>query len=91
MNGKENSYCLYIELENNEELKNIQKEIYNLCPSPKYNPENFTFHITIHIDKDYQKIINMKKVLEDDFKEIELTVCNFGLYEIYPAKLIETF
>ncbi len=91
MNGKENSYCLYFELENNEELKNIQKEIYNLCPSPKYNPENFTFHITIHIDKDYQKIIDMKKVLEDDFKEIELTVCNFGLYEIYPAKLIEIF
>ncbi len=91
MNGKENSYCLYFELENNEELKNIQKEIYNLCPSPKYNPENFTFHITIHIDKDYQKIIDMKKILEDNFKEIEITVCNFELYEIYPAKLIETF
>lgn len=91
MNGKGKSYCLYFELENNEELKKIQQKIYNLCPSPKYNPENFTFHITIHIDKDYQKIVDMKNVLENNFKETELIVNNFGLYEIYPAKLVKKF
>lgn len=91
MSGKENSYCLYFELENNEKLKKIQQEIYNLCPSPKYNPENFTFHITIHIDKNYEKIVDMKKTLEDSFENIELTVENFGLYEIYPSKLVKIF
>lgn len=91
MNGKENSYCLYFELEKNIELEKIQKEVYNLCPSEKYKPDNFTFHITIHIDKDYQKILNMKNILENNFKDIELTVENFGLYEIYPAKLVEIF
>ncbi len=91
MNGKENSYCLYFELENNEKLKKLQREIYNLCPSIKYNPDNFTFHITIHIDKDYKKVISIKNILEKDFKEIELIVENFGLYEIYPAKLVKIF
>lgn len=91
MNGKENSYCLYFELEKNIELEKIQRVIYNLCPSEKYNPDKFTFHITIHIDKDYQKIINMKDQLEKNLKSVELTVENFGLYEIYPAKLVQIF
>lgn len=91
MDGKENSHCLYFELENNKKLKKLQREIYNLCPSIKYNPDNFTFHITIHIDKDYEKIISIKNILEKDFKEVELLVDNFGLYEIYPAKLIKLY
>ena len=91
MTEKENSYCLYFELENNEELKKLQRKVYNLCPSIKYNPDNFTFHITIHIDKDYEKIICMKNILEKDFKDVELFVGNFGLYEIYPAKLVKLF
>lgn len=33
----------------------------------------------------------MKNVLEKNFKEIELVVENFGLYEIYPAKLVKIF
>ena len=90
-NGNENSYCLYFELENNEELKKLQREIYNLCPSSKYNPDNFIVHITIHIDKNYKKILNMKKILEKDFKDKELIVENYGLYEIYPAKLVRLF
>lgn len=89
--GKENSYCLYFEIENNEEIKKLQKDINIISPNIKYNPENFIFHITIHIDKDYQKIINIKNILENNFKNIEITIENFGLYEIYPAKLIQTF
>lgn len=91
MNGKENSYCLYFELEKNVELEKLQRAIYNLYPSERYNPDKFTFHITIHIDKDYQKIINMKDILEKNFKSIELIVKDFGLYEIYPAKLVQIF
>ena len=30
-------------------------------------------------------------ILEKDFKEIELLVDNFGLYEIYPAKLVKLY
>ena len=47
--------------------------------------------IIIHIDKNYEKIIKMKNILEKDFKELELIVEKFGLYEIYPARLVEIF
>lgn len=91
MNGKENSYVLYFSIEENEELKLLQQKIYEVLPSEKYNPNNFNFHITINIDKDYNKIISMKEKILDNFIPFELEVDNFGLYEIYPAKLIKQF
>lgn len=91
MNGKENSYVLYFGIEKSEELKLLQSKIYQVLPSEKYNPENFNFHITIHIDKDYTKIITMKKKLLENFTPFELEVDTFGLYEIYPAKLVKQF
>lgn len=91
MAGIENSYCLYFELEKDAELEKVQGEIYNLYPSEEHNPNNFRPHITIHIDKNYAKIVKMKNVLENNFKEIELVIESFGLYEIYPARLVKTF
>ena len=89
MNGKEDSYVLYFEVESNEYLKKLQKEIYEIKPVSKYNPETFKFHITIHIDKDYDKIISMQEKLRENFEEFILNVEDIGLYEIYPAKLVE--
>ena len=77
MNGKENSYVLYFDIEKNEELKSLQSKIYQVLPSEKYNPENFNFHITIHIDKDYTKIISMKENLLENFIPFELEVDTF--------------
>lgn len=91
MNGKENSYVLYFDIEKNEELKLLQSKIYQILPSEKYNPDNFNFHITIHIDKDYNKIDSMKEKLLEKFIPFELEVDTFGLYEIYPAKLVKQF
>ena len=91
MRGKENSYVLYFNIEENEKLKLLQKQIYCILPSERYNPENFKFHITIHIDKDYYKIISMKKQILQNFKPFELEINTLGLYEIYPAKLVKQF
>mgnify|MGYP000397860026 CR=1 FL=1 len=91
MNGKENSFVLCFSIEKSEELKLLQSKIYQMLPSEKYNPDNFNFHITIHIDKDYTKIITMKKKLLENFTPFELEVDTFGLYEIYPAKLVKQF
>lgn len=91
MNGKENSYVLYFNIEENKELKLLQEKIYQVLPTEKYNPKNFHFHITIHIDKDYTKIIAMKEKLLENFIPFELEVDTFGLYEIYPAKLVKKF
>ncbi len=60
MSGKENSYVLCFSIEKSEELKLLQSKIYKVLPSEKYNPNNFNFYITIHIDKDYDKINSMK-------------------------------
>lgn len=91
MNGKENSYVLYFDIEDNKELKLLQQKVYNILPSEKYNPDNFQFHITIHIDKNYNKIISIKEKILENFMPFELEIDTFGLYEIYPAKLVRTF
>lgn len=91
MDGKENSYVLYFDIKTSNELKLLQEKIYNVYPNEKYNPNKFQFHITITIDKDYEKIINIKEKLEKIFIPFDLEINSIGLFEIYPAKLIKTF
>lgn len=91
MKGKEKSYVLYINIEENNELKELQQKIYNELPTEKYNPDTFNFHITIHIDKDYGKIIKLQEKLKTKFKQTEIKINEYVLYEIYPAKLIKTY
>ena len=74
-----------------KKLKLLQEQIYHVLPNERYNLENFKFHITIHIDKDYNKIISMQEKILQDFKPFELEVNTFRLYEIYPAKLAKQF
>lgn len=91
MDGKENSYVLYFNIKASNELKLLQEKVYNIYPSEKYNPNKFQFHITITIDKDYGKIINIKEKLEKIFVPFDLEINSIGLFEIYPAKLVKTF
>ena len=91
MNGKENSHVLFFSIEPNKELKLLQQKIYQILPSEKYNSDNFQFHITIHIDKDYKKIEDIKEKLLQNFVPFELDINTFELYEIYPAKLVKKF
>ncbi len=91
LGGKETSYVLVFSMKENKELRKIQKEIYDKYPSDYYHPNSFPFHITIHISKDKQMIENMKKKIEKEFIPFELEVLKFGLFEIYPAKLVEYY
>lgn len=88
MNGAENSYVLYFHIAANESLRKLHEKIYNILPSKFYDPSHFQFHITITIDKDFQKISYFKKKLEKNFSPFELEVDKIGLFEIYPAKLV---
>lgn len=90
MTGNEDSYILYFHMKPSNELKALQTTIYNAYPYEYYNPDTFEFHITIDIDKDYDKIKKRKKAIEKNFTPFELEVKTFGLFEIYPAKLIAT-
>lgn len=91
MNGKENSYVLYFNIKDNSNLNNILEKVYKVLPSEKYNPKNFKFHITITIDQDREKILRIKKTLEQNFVPFELEVNEFGLFEIWLAKLVKIF
>lgn len=85
MNGKENSYVLYFSLENDSQLREIQRKIYKELPSEKYNPDTFTFHITIDIDKDYEKVLLLRDKLKENFEPFNIVISKLGLFEIYPA------
>ena len=87
--GKENSFVLYFHIQKNQELVSLHQKIYSLFPNEKYNPSHFTFHITITIDKDSEKIIRIKDELAKHFTPFELEVDELGLFEIYPAHLIK--
>lgn len=76
MNGKEGSHVLYL-------------AIYLCLPNERYNPNKFKFHITIHIDQDYEKILEIKNKIEEDFVPFELEVNSIGLFNIYPASLVK--
>lgn len=91
MNGKENSYVLYFNITKNETLELLQRNIYQRLPNKKYKPETFNFHITIHIDQNYNNIKEMQKKLLQQFHPFELEIESYNLYEIYPAKIVKTF
>lgn len=89
MNGKENSYVLFFNIKKSNELKLLQEKIYKILPMEKYDPNKFQFHITITIEKNYEKIIRIKKKLEEIFIPFDLEINSLGLFEIYPANLIK--
>lgn len=89
--GKENSYVLVFNVVPNKELTSLHKKIYEILPTNKYNPDNFKFHITIHISKDYKKIMNLKEEIERNFKPFKLVVDKIGLFRIYPASLVAEY
>ena len=86
----QNSYNLYFEFEKNEEFIKIQKNIYNEenIRIEKYNPDTFIPHITIHIDKDYERILALQNNIMKVFRPFHIKVIKIGLYEIYPPKKI---
>lgn len=87
MSKADNSYVLAFHIKDNNNLKSLQQRIYDSYPNPYYHPDQFSFHITIDISKDLEKINRIKKIIEEDFVPFECRIHRFGLYEIYPAKL----
>lgn len=83
-----NSWNLYFEIEENDDLKILQQAIYKGSKIQKYNPEIFYPYITIHCDDDYENILRIKGKLESEFKNFEFEFKKIGLFEIYPAKRI---
>ena len=84
-----NSWNLYFDIEQNNELYKLQKKIYDSAKIEKYNPDIFIPHITIHCDKSYDRLEKFKKILDVDFKSFKVKFSEIGLFEIYPAIRIQ--
>lgn len=90
MNGKYDSYVLYLGIEDNQDLKQLQKLFYYKFPKEHYNPENFTFHMTLHIDKDYEIIKTLQNKMLEKFEPFYLEFDELVLYN-YPGEKIQKF
>ena len=83
--GNANSYNMYFSFTPSNDLKEIQTQLYNMTKNEKFNPITYTPHISINIDKDYNKIIEMKNIIMENFEPFTISFDKIGLFEIYPA------
>ena len=88
MNARQNSYCLYLSIEENEHMKELQRIFYNEFSNEKYNPDNFVFHITLHIDNNHNKILKMQDILKQNFNPFYLEFDKLALFN-YPGEMIK--
>lgn len=86
--GNEDSFNIYFSFTPNNDLKEIQSQIYSKTKNEKFNPDTYLPHISIHSDKDYNKLIEMRDVIMENFKPFRISFDKLGLFEIYPAKRI---
>lgn len=90
MKARHNSYCLYLSIEENQQMKELQRIFYNEFPKEKYNPDDFTFHMTLHIDKDYDIVLNLQNTLKENFKPFLIEFNTLALFD-YPGEMIKKF
>ena len=88
MNVKHNSYCLYLSIEENQQIMELQRIFYREFPKEKYNPDDFNFHMTLDIDKDYNKVLNLQKTLKENFKSFFLEFNTVALFD-YPGDMVK--
>lgn len=88
MNIKHNSYCLYLSIEENQQIMELQRIFYREFPKEKYNPDDFNFHMTLDIDKDYNKVLNLQKTLKENFKSFFLEFNTVALFD-YPGDMVK--
>lgn len=88
-NSFDNSYNIYLEIDENKELINIYEQFYSLTKNNKYNPKTYVPHITLHCDKNYEKIISIKNAIQKNLESMKLKFRDIGVFEIYPANRIK--
>lgn len=88
MKARYDSYCLYLAIEENQQIKELQRIFYNKFPQEKYNLDDFTFHMTLHIDKDYDIVLNLQNTLKENFKPFLLEFNTLALFD-YPGDMIK--
>jgi|GEM_PF-3732269 len=80
-------HTIYFSAKPNTELNKLQSQIFNLIPSlEKYDPKNWSPHITFHIDENKEKFQTIMQEINNSTKPFTMTIKSLVLYEIYPPK-----
>lgn len=87
--ASQESYCLYLSIEESQAIKDLQRIFYKEFPKEYYNPDHFIFHMTLQIDKDYDKVLTLQNTLKQNFKPFFLKFSRLVLFD-YPGEMIET-
>lgn len=88
INAKNNSFVLYFSIKENNALKNLQRCFYEKISGDKYNPDTFTFHMTLHIDRNEKLVYKLLDEIKKDFKPFYLEFNKLVLYN-YPGNMIK--
>ena len=86
--GNDNSFNMYFSFKPTDNLKEIQSQIYEITKNEKFNPSTYLSHISIHSDKDYDKLDKMRNMILENFEPFTVAFDKLGLFEIYPAKKV---
>ena len=70
------------------DIKELQKKFFLQIPGENYDPDKFTFHMTLHIDKDKKLVNKIKEDIELNFKSFDLEFDELVLYD-YPGDMIK--
>ncbi len=86
--AKNNSYVLYLGIEQSNKIKKLQKFFYDKINEENYNPNKFTFHMTLHIDTNKIFINNLYDLINKNFKPFYIEFNKVALYN-YPGDIIK--
>lgn len=77
---------LYLKPLEDEGIKSLQRKIFNILPTERYNPNKYTIHSTVCIDDDLNRINDIYHQV--NHTQLELAIDSVCLFKIYPAELI---
>lgn len=100
---KYDSWILYLGIKDNKDIKNLRNLFYSEFPDEKfknifykdvsdekYNADNFIFHMTLHIDKNHEKVQSIYNTLNNYFEPFTLEFNKLVLFN-YPGSMIKEF
>lgn len=91
MKGRNNSFVLFFKMSMSQMMDELRRKVYKRIGNGSYLPQNHVNHITICITTDYEKVIRLKKKIENHFSPFSLMITSIGLYSIWPGKLISIY
>lgn len=101
---KSGAYILYIGIEKNQELIELQRLFFKEIPEERgyvggsfytgdsekeYDSSNYVFHMTLHVTKDEEKAKEMYKIINENFQPFYMEFNRVALYDDRGGDLIK--